>query len=46
MSVQIDGLWGFVFGDGEDAGKPNVLYFTAGPGDEVHGLFGRIEVIE
>ncbi|TLY50281.1 MAG: TIGR03118 family protein [Gammaproteobacteria bacterium] len=41
--VQIDGLWGLAFGNGF-AGQPvNTLFFTAGPGDEAHGLYGRIE---
>ena len=31
------------FGDGKDAGVTDTLYFAAGPGDEMHGLFGRIE---
>jgi uncharacterized protein (TIGR03118 family) len=44
--IEIDGLWGITFGGGEDedAGDPDVLYFAAGPDDEMHGLFGRIEV--
>jgi len=40
----IDGLWGLAFGNGV-AGDPNKLYFTAGPEDETHGLFGRIELV-
>lgn len=41
--VQIDGLWGLAFGNGF-AGQPvNTLFFTAGPGDEAHGLYGRID---
>lgn len=42
--IAIDGLWGLVFGNDEEAGSSRVLYFTAGPDDEEHGLFGRIEV--
>jgi uncharacterized protein (TIGR03118 family) len=41
--LAIDGLWAITAGDGHDAGKPDVPYFTAGPGDEMHGMFGRIE---
>jgi len=26
----------------EDRGPTNTLFFTAGPDDETHGLFGRI----
>ena len=37
--IQIDGLWGLAFGNGP-AGPS--LYFTAGPGDEDHGLLGVI----
>jgi uncharacterized protein (TIGR03118 family) len=44
-AIQIDGLWGLTFGDGMDAGLENTLYFAAGPVDETHGLFGRIELI-
>lgn len=38
----IDGLWGLTFGNGVTAGDTNTLYFSAGPGDEQHGLFGKI----
>ncbi len=40
--IAIDGLWGLSFGNGASAGSPGTLYFTAGPGDERHGLFGQI----
>lgn len=40
--VSIDGLWAIAFGNGDAAGPSNALYFTAGPDDETHGLFGRI----
>jgi uncharacterized protein (TIGR03118 family) len=39
----IDGLWALEFGNGAAAGPTNSLYFTAGPQDETHGLFGSIE---
>jgi uncharacterized protein (TIGR03118 family) len=42
-AVKIDGLWGIGFGNGAGAGPTNVLYFAAGPEDEEHGLFGRID---
>ena len=32
-------------GNGTKAGDPNKLYFTAGPDDEQHGLFGRLELV-
>ena len=38
----IDGLWGLAFGNGGNAGPTGTLYFTAGPGDESHGLFGKL----
>jgi len=38
----IDGLWGLEFGDGQNAGASSSLYFTAGPQDETHGIYGRI----
>jgi len=40
--IAVDGLWGLMFGDGRQAGLKDELYFTAGPADEAHGLFGRI----
>jgi uncharacterized protein (TIGR03118 family) len=39
----IDGLWGLQFGHGTaNNGPANTLFFTAGPADEQHGLFGTI----
>ena len=41
--IQIDGLWALQFGHGSSANGPTTtLFFTAGPGDEEHGLFGSI----
>ena len=42
-AVQVDDLWALVFGNGALAGHTNQLFFTAGIGDEQHGLFGVIE---
>lgn len=42
--LEIEGLWGLAFGNGFAAQPVNTLYFTAGPGDEAHGLYGRIAV--
>ncbi len=39
----IDGLWSLQFGNGAGAGSQGTLFFTAGPFDEAHGLFGSIE---
>jgi uncharacterized protein (TIGR03118 family) len=41
-AISIDGLWALGFGNGAGAGAKNALFFTAGPGGESHGLFGRI----
>ncbi|HEX3147260.1 MAG TPA: TIGR03118 family protein [Gemmataceae bacterium] len=38
----IEGLWGLAFGNGATAGDASALYFTAGPDDEAHGLFGKV----
>ena len=38
----IDGLWALSFGNGGPAGPKSTLFFTAGPDDETHGLFGSI----
>jgi uncharacterized protein (TIGR03118 family) len=39
----IDGLWALRFGPGAGGFGTNQLFFTAGPDDEMHGLFGRID---
>lgn len=39
---KLNGLWALTFGNGISAGDKNTLYFTAGPDDETHGLFGKI----
>jgi uncharacterized protein (TIGR03118 family) len=41
-AVSIDGLWGLAFGNGNTAGDATTLYYSAGPDDESHGLFGKI----
>jgi uncharacterized protein (TIGR03118 family) len=40
--VEIDGLWALRFGNDGAAGPASTLFFTAGPDDETHGLFGSI----
>jgi uncharacterized protein (TIGR03118 family) len=40
--IAIDGLWALQFAQGGNNGTPGTLYFTAGPDDESHGLFGSI----
>lgn len=41
-SLTIDGLWALQFGQGGNNGPAGTLFFTAGPDDEQHGLFGQI----
>jgi uncharacterized protein (TIGR03118 family) len=42
-SLTIDGLWALQFGHGTpNNGPTDTLFFTAGPDDESHGLFGTI----
>jgi uncharacterized protein (TIGR03118 family) len=40
--LTIDGLWALRFGNGGNAGPTGTLFFTAGPDEESHGLFGSI----
>jgi uncharacterized protein (TIGR03118 family) len=40
--LSIDGLWALQFGNGQQKQPADVLFFTAGPGDETRGLYGRI----
>jgi uncharacterized protein (TIGR03118 family) len=42
--IVIDGLWGVAFGNGSFSQPLNTLFFTAGPSNETHGLFGRIDL--
>ena len=43
--IEIEGLWGLAFGNGWNGQPVNTLFFTAGPDDEEHGLYGRIDPI-
>jgi len=40
--LKIDGLWALQFGNGAGAGPKTTLFFTSGPFDEAHGLFGSL----
>lgn len=40
--VEIDGLWGLQFGNGQSLGFANHMYFAAGPEEETQGLFGKL----
>lgn len=44
MPIHIDGLWGIAFGNGLNDQPVNTLFFAAGPADEEHGLYGRLDV--
>jgi uncharacterized protein (TIGR03118 family) len=41
--IEIERLWGLIFGNGGRAGSPDTLFFTAGPLAETHGLFGSLK---
>jgi uncharacterized protein (TIGR03118 family) len=41
--LQIDGLWALRFGLDVGGFRSDNLYFTAGPNEERHGVFGRLE---
>ena len=38
--LSIDGLWALTSGNDGSAGSSSLIYFSAGPGDESHGVFG------
>jgi uncharacterized protein (TIGR03118 family) len=40
--VTIEGLWAIMFPPSTSTINPNRLYFTAGPDEETHGLFGYL----
>lgn len=44
--LAIDGLWGIAFGNGYDEQPVNTLFYAAGPDDEAHGVYGRIDVVD
>jgi len=43
--IEIDGLWGIAFGSGSASQPVDTLFFAAGPGDEAHGAYGRIDAM-
>ncbi len=43
-AIVIPGLWALQFGNGLNAQPTNTLFYTAGPGAEAHGLYGRIDM--
>jgi uncharacterized protein (TIGR03118 family) len=44
--IRIEGLWGIAFGNGINNQPIDTLFFTAGPLDEKHGLYGRLDVLQ
>lgn len=40
----IDDLWGIAFGNGLNSQPLNTLFYAAGPNDETHGQYGRIDL--
>ena len=42
VPLAIEGLWAISFGAGISGTQTDGLYFTAGPADELHGMFGVI----
>jgi len=43
--ISIDGLWTLSPGNDGSAGSSQWLYFTAGPNEESHGLFGVLSTV-
>lgn len=43
--LAIDGLWAIGAGNDGQGGSSSLLYFTAGPDDETHGLFGVLSAV-
>jgi uncharacterized protein (TIGR03118 family) len=43
--LAIDGLWALSVGNDAGAGSSQSLYFTAGPGDESHGVLGVMQAV-
>jgi uncharacterized protein (TIGR03118 family) len=43
--LKIEGLWALTPGNGVSAGDTNTIYFSAGPNDESHGLFGALNAV-
>jgi uncharacterized protein (TIGR03118 family) len=44
-AIEIDGLWSLTFG-GASKSDPDTLYFTAGPNEEMNGLFGSVALAD
>jgi uncharacterized protein (TIGR03118 family) len=45
VPLVIPGLWSLVFGNDTAGAAHNQLFFTAGPNDEMNGVFGRLDFV-
>ncbi len=43
-AIVIDGLWGIAFGNNLQNQPSNTLFYAAGPSNESHGAYGRIDM--
>jgi uncharacterized protein (TIGR03118 family) len=43
-AIVVPGLWALQFGNDLNSQPSNTLFYTAGPGNELHGLYGRIDL--
>ena len=43
-AITVPGLWALQFGNDLNGQPSNTLFYTAGPGNEQHGLYGRIDM--
>ena len=43
-AIVVPGLWALQFGNDLNSQPSNTLFYTAGPGAEQHGLYGRIDM--
>ena len=43
-AIVVPGLWALQFGNGLNNQPTNTLFYTAGPGAEAHGLYGRFDM--
>ena len=41
-TLEVDGIWGMLFGNGASLGDTDSLYFAAGPEGATDGVFGRL----
>jgi hypothetical protein len=46
QTIEIEGLWGLVFGKADEEALASTLFFAAGINDEADGLFGTLKPAE